>query len=323
MRAFVVRQPTDDLSGAAMETVSTPAPAAGEVLVRVRAAGVNFPDLLMAQGKYQLKPEPPFSPGLEIAGSVEALGDGVEGVRVGQRVAAGVRFGGFAEMCRAPAEALWPLPDTIDDASAACFMATAITAQVALVRRAQLQAGETVLVHGAAGGVGLACVARAYSLGARVIATASTPQKRQALHEHGVEIVLPSNGFRDPVLEHTDGRGADVIVDPVGGDVFAESLRCIAFDGRLLVVGFAGGAIPTLSVNHALIKGISVMGVRAGEYGRRFPDRGRDDRAALWAMLAEGQLKPVIGAQFALQDAKSALMRLAARDVIGKVVLLP
>jgi NADPH2:quinone reductase len=194
---------------------------------------------------------------------------------------------------------------------------------VALHRRAHIQAGETVLVHGAAGGVGLAAVDLALLAGARVIATASTPEKRAFLAGYGAHHVLAPGGFREAVKEITDGAGADVIYDPVGGDVFDESVRCIAFDGRLLVIGFAGGRIPTIAANMALIKGFSVIGVRAGEYGRRFPDRGRETIAAIWALAESGMVRPHVHAALPLDRAREALLMLPTRSVIGKLVVAP
>lgn len=323
MKAYVVRRLSDDFSGAGVEDVADPTPGLGEILVRIEAAGVNFPDLLMAQGLYQAKPPPPFTPGMEIAGVVEALGPGADGFASGQAVVGGVGLGGFAEKIAAPAAAFRPRPDTLAPAEAAAFQAAALTAYVTLVRRGRLQAGETLLVHGAAGGVGLACVDLGLHLGARVIACASSPQKRGLLEARGVAAALPASDFRDAVLALTDGRGADVIVDPVGGEVFDQSVRAIAFDGRLLSVGFASGRIPQLPVNMALIKGFSLLGVRAGEYGRRFPDRGRENLAAIWALAEAGVMRPHIHAILPLERVSEAFEMLRSRSVIGKVAIAP
>ena len=323
MRAFLVRQLTDDLSGASVESVPMPNPAAGEVLIKVAAAGVNFPDYLITQGKYQLKPDLPFTPGMEVAGVVVECGQGAQRFAPGARVVAGARLGGFAEYVCAPADAVRPIPDGMGDGEAAGFQAAYLTAYVGLVRRGGLRAGEHVLIHGAAGGVGLAAVDLALHLGASVIATASTPQKRAFLQAYGAHHVLAPSGFKDAVKDLTNGQGADVVYDPVGGDVFDESVRSIAFDGRLLVIGFAGGRIADISTNMPLIKGFSVIGVRAGEYGRRFPERGRENLEAIWALAEQGIARPHVHARYPLSATKDALLALTTRTVIGKLALIP
>jgi NADPH2:quinone reductase len=323
MRAFVCRTLSEDWSGAGIEERPVPEPGAGEVLVKIAAAAVNFPDLLMCQGKYQYKPDPPFVVGMEGAGEIVALGRGVGDWRVGDRVIVGGRNGIFAEYVAAPAASLRGKPAALDMAQAASYGAAYLTAYVALVRRGALREGETLLVHGAAGGVGLAAVDMGKLLGARVIATASTEAKRDFLSAYGADRVLPATGFREAVKELTGGRGADVIYDPVGGDVFDESVRCIAFDGRLLVVGFTSGRIPSVSVNMPLIKGFSVVGVRAGEYGRQFPERGRENAEAIWRMADEGRIRPHIHARVPLDNTLDAFRMLASREAIGKVVVTP
>lgn len=323
MRALVCHAYSDDLGRLALEDVSLPPLGAEDVRLKVRAAAVNFPDLLMAEGKYQFKPEPPYTVGGELAGEVIAVGANVTRFKVGDRVLAGGLTGAFAEEAIRPAAALRPIPQGADFATAASFTAAYITAYVALVRRAQLQKGEWLLVHGAAGGVGLAAVDLGKLLGARVIATASTEEKRAFLQSYGADHVLPPAGFRDSVKALTEGRGADVIYDPVGGDVFDESVRAIAFDGRLLVVGFTSGRIPQISVNMPLIKGFSVVGVRAGEYGRQFPEKGRKNIAAIDRLLAERKIRPHIGARLPLTHAVDAMRLLADRKAIGKVVIEP
>jgi NADPH2:quinone reductase len=297
------------------------APNAGEVKIRLRAAAVNFPDILMVQGKYQLKPELPFSPGMEGAGDVVAIGASVARVGVGDRVVVGARFGCYAEEIVVPEQTVRALPAGMDYAHGAAYPAAYLTAYVALVRRGELQAGETLLVHGAAGGVGLAAVDVGKLLGARVIATASSAEKRAFLQSYGADHVLASSGFRDEVKALTNGRGADVIYDPVGGDVFDESMRCIAFNGRLLVIGFTSGRIPSVSVNMPLIKGFSVVGVRAGEYGRQFPERGAENIRMIDGWAAAGRIRPHVCAQIPLERAHEALRLLQERRVIGKAVL--
>lgn len=324
MRAFVCREITEDWSGSSLQTIATPQARSGEALVKVKATGVNFPDLLMCQGKYQLKPDLPFSPGMEIAGEIVAFGDGdTGGFRIGDQVCGGTRIGGFAEYARVPLSGLRKKPAALDMAQAAAYGAAYLTAYVALVRRGHLQKGETLLVHGAAGGVGLAAVDMGLILGATVIATASSDEKRAFLKDYGAHHVLESSGFRETVKELTAGRGADVIYDPVGGDVFDESVRCIAFDGRLLVIGFTSGRIPNVSVNMPLIKGFSVVGVRAGEYGRQFPERGRENGEAIWKMADAGEIRPHIYARVPLDRVKDAFTMLSSRKVIGKVVVEP
>jgi NADPH:quinone reductase len=322
MRAFVCHALSEDLSGTAIAEIPIPEPGKGEVLVRVKAASVNFPDILMCQGRYQFKPEPPFVPGLDIAGEIAALGPDVEGFEVGQAVVGGARLGGFAQFAVLSAAALQPKPVALTWAQAAAYPAAYLTAYVALVCRANLQAGKTLLVHGAAGGVGLAACDLGRHLGARIIATSASAQKRQALTDLGYSHVLDVEaGFREPVKTLTDGRGADVIFDPVGGAVFDESVRCIAFDGRLLAIGFTSGTIPTLPVNMALIKGFSLMGVRAGEYGRQFPDRGAANLKAVHDLVNSGAVAPHVGAVFGLEDTGLALRALRNREIVGKAVI--
>jgi NADPH2:quinone reductase len=322
VRAIVCRAISEDIGTLQLEEVTLPPLRAGEVRVRIRAAAVNFPDILTAQGKYQHKPELPYVPGTEGAGDVVAVGEGVTNVSRGARVMVG-GLGCFAEEAQALAVAVRPIPRGIDYAVAACFTAAYLTAHVSLVRRAEIQPGEWLLVHGAAGGVGLAAVDLGRLLGAKVIATASTEEKREFLTHYGADHVLPSSGFRDAVKELTGGRGADVIHDPVGGDVFDESTRCIAFGGRLLVVGFASGRIPSINVNIPLIKGFSVVGVRAGEYGRKFPKKGRENIEAIDRLLAEGNIRPHIHARFPLDRVVDAMRTLQDRSVIGKVIVEP
>ncbi len=288
----------------------------GEALVRVKAASVNFPDLLMTRGEYQLKPPLPFTPGIDFAGEVVGTGEAVVG---------SARLGAFAEYVAAPVQALKPKPARLSFSEAAAYGAAYLTAYVALVRRAQLQRGEWVLVHGAAGGVGLAAVDLAKALGAKVIAASASDEKLKVVaDEYAPDATLNvTQGFREQVKAITGGRGADVIYDPVGGDVFDESVRCIAFDGRLLVIGFTSGRIPSISVNMPLIKGFSVMGVRAGEYGRQFPDKGRENADAVWKLADEGLIRPRVHAELPLDRWREAFDLLANRQVVGKAVIRP
>ncbi|HWF75675.1 MAG TPA: NADPH:quinone oxidoreductase family protein [Caulobacteraceae bacterium] len=325
MKALVVEELAADYAGCVLKEIPTPDPGPGEVLVETRAAAVNFPDLLQTRGEYQHKPPLPFIPGLEMAGVVAKVGEGVTRFKVGDAVAGGARIGGFSEMALSFAQGLRPKPEHLSFAQAAGFGAAYLTAYVSLVRRAEVEPGEWVLAHGAAGGVGLACVDLAKVLGCRVIAASASDAKLAVIEaEYAPDATVNvTGGFRERVKEITGGRGADVIYDPVGGDVFDESVRCIAFNGRLLVVGFTSGRIPTISVNMPLIKGFSVMGVRAGEYGRQFPERGRENQAAIWKLAEEGRLKPRVYKEYALDDWRAAFDSLADRQVIGKSVIVP
>jgi NADPH2:quinone reductase len=325
MKALVVEELAPDYAGCVLKEIPTPDPGPGEVLVETRAAAVNFPDLLQTRGEYQHKPPLPFIPGLEMAGVVAKLGEGVTRWKVGDAVAGGARIGGFSEMALTFAQGLRAKPEHLSFGQAAGFGAAYLTAYVSLVRRAEVAPGEWVLVHGAAGGVGLACVDLAKLLGCRVIAASASDAKLAVIDaEYAPDATVNvTGGFRERVKELTGGRGADVIYDPVGGDVFDESVRCIAFNGRLLVVGFTSGRIPTVSVNMPLIKGFSVMGVRAGEYGRQFPERGRENQAAIWKLAEEGKLKPRVYKEYRLDDWRAAFDSLADRQVIGKSVIVP
>ncbi|NJS13340.1 MAG: NADPH:quinone oxidoreductase family protein [Sphingopyxis sp.] len=325
MQALTVSALAANYGGCVLMEVARPQPAAGEVRIAVHAAAINFPDLLMMRGEYQFRPPSPFIAGIECAGLIDAVGDGVDPARIGEAIVAGHRSGCMADYICVPADAARPKPAALDWAEAASYRAAYLTAWVALVRRAALQPGEWVLVHGAAGGVGLACVDLARHLGAHVIATSASPQKRAAIARlYAPDVVIDSApGFRDAVKEITGGAGADIIVDPVGGDAFDESCRCIAFDGRLLVVGFTSGRIPSVNANIPLIKGFSVMGIRAGEYGRRFPERGADNLAAIDALAASGAIRPHVHAALPLSQWRKGFDMLANREVVGKVVLLP
>ena len=317
--ALVCEQLSDDLSGLALRRWPLPPLGERDVRVAVHTVALNFPDLLMTRGLYQFKPPVPYVPGMEGSGVVLEAG-ARSGWQAGQCVGLGAKHGLLAEQVVLAGDTLRPLPAGLAMEEAAAVTVTGLTAWVALARLGRLQRGETLLVHGARGGVGQACVQLGLHLGARVIATASQPERLADLAAAGVT-VLPATGFRQAVLDATGGRGADVVADPVGGDVFDESLRCIAFGGRLLVLGFASGRIPTLDVNRALIKGYSLVGVRAGEYGRRFPAHHVEHMAAVQRLAEAGVFKPVIGARFPLAQATAALAAMAARTVTGKIVV--
>lgn len=318
-RALVCHHLSDDLSGLVLARWGLPPVAPQTVRVRVQAAALNFPDLLMTRGGYQFKPELPYVPGMEGAGVVVEAG-AASGWQPGQRVAFAAKTGALADEVVVPGSALNALPDDLPADIAAAAWVTGLTAWVSLARIGRLQCGETLLVHGARGGVGQACVQLGLHLGARVIATATRPALIADLAAQGVT-VLPADDFRDAVLAATDGRGADLIADPVGGAVFDQSQRCIAFGGRVLVLGFASGQHPTLAMNRLLIKGYSVIGVRAGEYGRHFPAQGLEHRSAVRRLIDTGVIRPQIGARFPLARAVDAFRALAGREVPGKIVV--
>jgi NADPH2:quinone reductase len=301
--------------------VPEPVPAAGQVLIEVHAAGVVYPDVLMSQGRYQSKPELPFVPGGQVAGIVASAPPGAD-VRVGDRVAAVPILGGFAEFAVADPNTVFPLPDRIPFAIGAVIPVNYLTVNFAYLRRARLKAGETVLVHGAAGGLGTVAVQYARALGARVIAVVSTPAKGEAARQAGAHDVVAAQGFREVVAELTGGRGVDVIFDPVGGDRFTDSLRCLSTDGRLLVVGFVGGEIPTVRVNRLLLNNIEVVGVGWGAYWHSRPEYLQEQWAELFPLLESGSLAPIVGATFALADAAAAVGSLAGRTAIGNVALI-
>ncbi|MEQ8354999.1 MAG: NADPH:quinone oxidoreductase family protein [Kiloniellaceae bacterium] len=305
-----------------------PAPARGEVLIDVAAAGVNFADTLMIAGKYQEKPDFPFSPGLEIAGTVRALGAGVSGLEVGRRVMALTDWGGYAEAALARAGDVYAIPDRLGPerfgwAEAAGFPITYGTAHGALRWHADLQPGEVLLVHGAAGGVGLAAVEIGKALGATVIATAGGPDKLAVAEAHGADHLVDyrREDIRERVKAITAGKGADVIFDPVGGDVFDASLRCIAWSGRLLVIGFAAGRVPQIPANLLLVKNVAVMGVYWGSYRKHAPERLVDEFRELFAWIEAGRLKPHVSHKLDLSRAAEAMALLLERRSTGKVVL--
>ncbi|WP_371815524.1 NADPH:quinone oxidoreductase family protein [Erythrobacter sp. JK5] len=282
MQALMVERLSDDLSGVALVDVPALSRMPGEVLVRVRAASLNFPDLLMTRGEYQLKPDLPFISGLELAGEViEADPD--SGFAPGDRVMGGNKIGAFAQTASIPGRGLSPVPERLSFGQAAAMGAAYSTAYTGLVELSGLREGQWVLIHGASGGVGLAAVDLAKALGARVIAATGVEAKAGRIAELGKpdHVILSQGRFREQVAAITDGALCDIVFDPVGGDVFDESTRCVAFGGKLVVVGFTGGRIAEVATNIPLIKGFSIVGLRAGEYARRFPERGRRSFAPL------------------------------------------
>jgi NADPH:quinone reductase len=319
MKAVVCHKLAPNFSGVSLVDVEIPPLGAHDMLVKNRAACINFPDLLMTAGGYQHRPELPFVIGMESAGDVVEVGAEVEGICVGDKVIVGGKSGAFAEYRAAPSHSVRPIPSGLDYAEAAAHTAGLLTAYVALVRLGHLQSGETVLIHGAAGGVGHAAVQLARHLGATTIATSASTEKRQWLSGYADHVLEPCESLRDDVMAIAP-KGVDLCFDPVGGDLFDRSVRCMGFGGRYLVIGFTSGRIPEISVNYPLIKGFSIIGVRAGEYGRRFPHLGRENIEAIDALAAQG-LKPHIGARFDLSDGLGALRCLQARTALGRVAI--
>ena len=306
-----------------VEELPSPRAGPGEAVVSVKAASVNFPDVLIIQNKYQFKPPLPFSPGSELAGVVKEVGVGVSSVRPGDRVMAFTTYGAFAEEVKTEAARLLPIPDGMDFNSAAAFVLTYGTSDHALRDRGALRAGETLLVLGAAGGVGLAAIEIGKALGARVIACASSDEKLAVCREHGADATInyAAEDLRERIKSLTEGRGVDVIYDPVGGAYSEPAFRSIAWRGRLLVVGFAAGEIPKLPLNLALLKGASVVGVFWGDFARREPKAFAGSIAQLGLWFREGKLHPHVSKIYPLEKAADALRLMAARQVKGKVVL--
>ena len=312
MRAVQIVELTGPDTALRLFDLPEPHPSTGQVLIDVRAAGVAFPEVLQTRGMYQMKPPVPFVPGSEVAGVV---------AETGQRVAAMCLLGGFAERAVAPTYLVFPLPDALDFAQGAGLILNYHTAWFSLVTRGRLQAGETVLVHGAAGGVGTATLQVAKGLGARTIAVVSSDEKEKVAREAGADEVLRSDGaWKDQTKEL---GGADVIVDPVGGDRFTDSLRALRAEGRLVVVGFTGGDIPTVKVNRLLLNNISVVGAAWGEYSIRRPEVMAETHAEVTRLVDAGYVRPIVGARFPLERAVDAVRLLDERGAVGKVVLEP
>ncbi|MBC5767083.1 NADPH:quinone oxidoreductase family protein [Ramlibacter albus] len=320
MRAVLARRhgPPESLT---VEDLPSLKPLAGEVIVAVHAAAVNFPDTLIIEDKYQLKPELPFSPGGEVAGVVKALGEGVTGFAVGDPVIAACRWGGFAEEVRITPDRLVPVPRGVSMEAAASLMMTYGTTQYALQDCAHLARGETLLVLGAAGGTGLSAIELGKLMGARVIAAASSEEKLALCRERGADVTIlytPQNLKEE--IKRLAPDGVDVVYDPVGGDYAEPALRGMAWGGRYLVIGFTAG-IPKLPLNLPLLKGCSIVGVFYGAFAKRFPQRYAELRAELVEWLAEGRVRPAITARYPLEEAAEALRVVAAREAIGKIVL--
>src|SRR4051812_34653233 len=300
----------------------TPLPK-GDVRVAIHAAGINFPDILMVAGEYQLKPELPFTPGVEAAGEVTEIGEGVTGLSVGDRVIVKMRHGAYADEAMVSPSQVIPLPSTFDYTEGATFLAAHGTAYHALIDRGQVRPGEVLLVHGAGGGVGLAAVEMGKMLGATVIAAASSEEKLAVAKARGADhlVLYPREPFRDAVKRITEGRGADVVFDPVGGAVFENSMRCINWGARLLVIGFTGG-IGVARTNLLMIKGASVLGVRAGEAARKNPALGEVRIKALLEWAEAGKIRPNVSHRLPLEDYAKAMRLLIDRKAIGRVALV-
>ncbi len=322
MKAVVCKAMTGP-QALAFEEVEAPRPGESQVRVAVHAASINFFDILMVQGLYQVKPETPFVPGSEAAGEVLEVGAKVTSVKPGDRVMAGAQTGAFAEEMVCDDGSLFALPDAVDYRAAAALRAVYGTSYYALRDRARLKAGETLLVHGAAGGVGLAAVELGTLMGARVIGTVGADAKMAVVKEYGAEEVFnyQSQDIRDTVKALTGGQGADVIYDPVGGDVFDASVRCINWGGRLLVIGFTSGRIPELRANLALLKSFDLVGVFWGSWTMREPEAARALMEELIGWVAEGKIKPHIGASYPLANVAEAMKSLTERKATGKVIL--
>lgn len=322
MKAIVCHE----LSGPAalrLEDVPEPCPGLGQVRVRVRACGVNFADSLITRGQYQLQPQPPFSPGFEVAGEVLELGAGVTGIAVGDRVIGMTGHGGYAEQAVIDANRCVAMPAAMPFAHGAAFPVVFGTSHIALWHRARLQAGETLVVHGASGGVGLTAVAIGKQLGATVIATASSSEKLDVARQHGADYLINSHteDLRAQIKALTDGRGADVVYDPVGGDLFSASLRSIAFEGRILVIGFAGGTVPQIPANHLLVKNVDVIGVNWPAYAEHNPLMMTASFCILMDWYLTGAIKPHLSATYPLEQAVEALYQVITRQSTGKVVI--
>jgi len=327
-KALVCDSLSGDLSGVSLKELELPKILPSQLLINVKAASVNFPDLLMAQGKYQHRPNLPFVLGMEGAGIVEEIGSEVSKFKKGDEVTFGSwGNGAFSNYVVVPEDGPQLKSKSLNFEEAASFQTAYLTAYVSLVRRGDLVKGENLLVHGATGGVGMAAVQLGHKMGANVIATGTSEDKLKNTLDWGASHYLLTHkegsvSFRQEVKELTEGKGADVIYDPVGGDVFDESIRCINWGGRILIVGFTSGRIPTAPVNMPLIKGFSIVGVRAGEFGRRDPIKGKENIEAVKKLADEGNLKPHICKTFKLEESKDAIKFLSERKLVGKIAVV-
>ncbi len=322
-RVFQLGEPRHVMS---LEEVPDPQPGAGQLLVRVLGAAANFPDVLMCRGLYQVKPPLPFTPGVELCGEVAALGPGTTGFAVGDRVIGSsvLPAGGFAELALMDTATTFPAPGGLDDAEAAAFYIGYQTGWFGLHHRAHLQPGETLLVHAAAGGVGSAAVQLGKAAGARVIGVVGGPEKVEVARTLGADVVVDrhTEDFVEVVKQVTGGRGADVVYDPVGGDAYQRSTKCVAFEGRILVVGFAGGQIQTAALNHALVKNYSIVGLHWGLYANKDPQAVRRCHDELSKLAVDGAAKPLVSERLALDAVADGLQRLADGTTVGRVAFV-
>jgi len=327
MRAWQIHQLGEPRDALRLAEVPDPEPAPGQVLVRVLGAAANFPDVLMCQGSYQVRPPLPFTPGIELCGEVVAIGADVAGVAVGDRVigSPALPSGAYAELALMDAEAVLPAPEGLDDAEAAAFFITYQTGWFGLHRRARLAAGETLLVQAAAGGVGSGAVQLGKAAGARVIGVVGGERKAEVARALGADVVVDrlSQDFVQVVKEVTDGRGADVVYDSVGGQAYARSAKCVAFEGRILVVGFASGQIPSPALNHALIKNYSIVGLHWGLYRTKEPQAIGECHRQLTKLVADGAIRPLVSERLSLEEVPGALENLAHGDTVGRIVFTP
>ena len=327
MRAWQVHELGDPRDVLALDQVPDPEPGSGQVLVRVLGAAANFPDVLMCQGAYQVRPPLPFTPGIELCGEVIRIGSGVTGFAAGDRVigSPALPSGGYAELALMNADTILPAPDGLDDAEAAAFFITYQTGWFGLYRRARLAAGETLLVQAAAGGVGSGAIQLGKAAGARVIGVVGGERKAEVARALGADVVVDrlSQDFVAVVKEVTGGRGADVVYDSVGGEAYAKSTKCIAFEGRILVVGFASGQIPSAALNHALIKNYSIVGLHWGLYQTKEPQAIRECHRQLTKLVADGAIRPLVSERLGLEEVPGVLHRLAQGDTVGRVVFTP
>jgi NADPH:quinone reductase len=325
MRAWQVPELGEPRDVLTLAEVPDPEPGPGQVLVRVLGAAANFPDVLMCRGGYQVRPPLPFTPGVELCGEVVAPGPGVTGLAPGDRLIGGSVGGTFAELTLMNADSALPAPAGLDDAEAGAFFITYQTGWFGLHRRARLMAGETLLVHAAAGGVGSGAVQLGKAAGARVIGVTGGADKAEVARALGADVVVDRHAqdFVEVVKEVTGGRGADVVYDPVGGEAYARSTKCIAFEGRILVIGFAGGQIQSAALNHALVKNYSIVGLHWGLYQTKAPQLIRDCHVQLTKLVADGAIRPLVSERLGMADVPAGLQRLADGATVGRIVLTP
>ncbi|MER7556967.1 NADPH:quinone oxidoreductase family protein [Nocardioides sp. NPDC126508] len=324
MKAWRINELGEPKDVMRLEEVSDPSPGAGQLVVKVLASPANFPDVLMARGLYQVKPELPFTAGVELCGEVVSLGENVDGFQVGDRVIGGAAlpYGGFGELALMDAATTFQAPEALTDAEASSLYIGYQTGWFGLHRRANIQPGETLLVHAAAGGVGSAAIQLGKAAGATVIGVVGGPEKAEVAKKLGADVVIDRHeeDFVKVVKEVTGGKGADVIYDPVGGDTYDRSTKCIAFEGRILIIGFAGGRIQEAALNHSLIKNYSIVGLHWGLYNLLGPELVKECHAELTRMAAEGSIKPLVSEELSLEQVADGVQRLADGTTVGRVV---